>query len=133
MSSSQWTHTSPISVSGRPESRLETTGMDGLLFSTYVQSHVFLTTYAPYPVESPQDPQPIHTVPTSPGDPELQRWSRSQEELFSRWKPLAPNTYNTQIFPPSVPQPPKFQLNALQNGSHSAVRSEAPVLSPFYR
>lgn len=78
--------------------------------------------------------------PTHPHSSDFPRGPRAAEMVKKSGGAVLPlealgtkHVYNTQIFPPSVPQPPKFQLNALQNGSHSAVRSEAPVLSPFYR
>lgn len=109
MSSSQGTHTPPLSRSpGRPESRLETTGMDGLLFSSLrlkpcPSGHICPL---PFGVSSRPPTQPhSFNFPWGPRAPEV---VRSQEALFSHWKLLAPNMYSTQIFPPSVPRLPSF-------------------------
>lgn len=108
MSSSQRTHTPPLSLQGGRSPGWKPLEWMVCYSPHYVQSYVFLATYAPYPLESPQDPptQPhSFNFPWGPRAPEV---VRSQEALFSHWKLFAPNMCSTQIFPPSVPRLPSF-------------------------
>lgn len=114
---------------------LETTGMDGLLSSHYVKISVFLATCAPLPlgISSPsRGPQSTHTAPTARGGPRGLKGVRSQEDLFSHHM-LWHQTCVIIRYSHPLCHTSQGQLNAPQNASHTAVRLQARVVSPFYR